>query len=259
MTPEDELLGLIDNWIDGLIISISESAKDAYAAGALHALSQLRTGVSLDVVQRESIEFAAAYKKRLVEEGLLSVTDLIKDDAGNVTGFRTRDIKWLSGDKRANMRNELMDAIRNGILEGKPTGVRVSSKGTYPKGSIAEDIQKITDSYKSQASTIARTETSRCYYNGEIERYARLGVQYVEYLGAPDACDDCQEFIGRVFVLGSEPHHPMHPNCRCDYRPYFPAVGEIVNCGDGKTYMHTMMEDGTEKPVFICMTEHKSG
>lgn len=252
---EEELLQLTTDWIDELIDSISLSASEAYLAGMYQALNQMKIGVSFEVLQNEALAFAAAYKEKLVTQGIITVTDLVKNDTGKVVGFHTKDIVWLSGDKSSSMRNEIMDVIRQGIIEGKPSGVKVSSAGTYQKGSIAAEIQKVTDSYKSQASTIARTETSRCYYNGQIDRYSRAGVQYVEYLGAPDACEDCQPFIGRIFVLGSEPPHPMHPNCKCNYTPYYPAVGEIINCGDGKTYVHTIDEHGIEKPVFLCMTD----
>lgn len=252
---EEELLVLTDKWVSELIDSLVETATESYAAGTMHAMTMLNSGISFEIVSHDAMAFAEKYRKRLEEEGVITVTDIIKDDAGKITGFRTRDVNWL-GNKSVNIRNSILDVIIEGMKQGKPTGVRVQPNGRYPEGSIAADLQNLTDDYKSQASTIARTETARCYYNGETERYARAGVQYVKYLGQSGACEDCVPFIDNVYVLGSEPHHPMHPNCRCDYAPYFPKVGEVLNCGDGKTYIHTRMEDGTEKPVFVCNTDN---
>lgn len=238
LSEDDELNAAIKSWIDKLVESVSSAAAQAFAAGTFHASGQIHAGISWDVAQQDALDYMVNYKKRLVEDGVLEVTVPVFDSDGRITGHTTEELPWLKN-KSAEMKSEIVGIIERGIREGRATGVKIDEFGNYPDGSIAADLDAYCSMRKSSAATVARTETARCYYNGEVNRYADAGVRYVQYLGAPDACDECQPYIGQIFVLGSEPHLPLHPNCRCDYRPYYPALGEIVNCGDGKKYLHT--------------------
>ena len=121
--------------------------------------------------------------------------------------------------------------------------MRISETGKYPKGSIAAELQDQFSDYKGQAANIARTETTKCYYKGEVNRYAKAGVAYVQRLGdEATACDICKPLIGLIYPLGSQPPLPTHPRCRCDYRPYFPVVGETFTTAEGERMVFT----GTE-------------
>ncbi len=219
----------VDKWLKSMILSMSEAAATAYSSGSFHATGFLKMGVGFDVLQKEALEYAKTYKKKLTDTGTITITKEVLDSSGKVIGYTVdTEYPWLTT-KSADTRNDIASIIERGIAEGKAAGVRIGKNGKYPEGSIAEELHRYFDTKKSEASTVARSETARCYYEGESTRYARAGVEYVEFLGAPDACDACMELIGRKYKLGSEPHIPIHPNCRCDYRPYFPEKGEVVD------------------------------
>lgn len=231
MKPEtrDIIQSAVDTWIRSMIFSLSEAAATAYSGGSFHAAGFLKIGIGFDVLQKEALEYAKTYKKKLVETGTITITKPVLDSAGKVIDYTVdTEYPWLAT-KSADTRNEIASIIERGIAEGKAAGIRIGKDGRYPEGTIADELHRYFSQKKSEASTVARSETARCYYEGETTRYARAGVEYVEFLGAPDACDACKELIGRKYRLGSQPNIPIHPNCRCDYRPYFPEKGEVVD------------------------------
>lgn len=258
---EEGLDKITAKWIERMRDSLVDIAGDSYSAGMFHASTQLKSGLSFKVAEADALKYAEAYEKRLVETGKIDVTEYIKDDAGRVIGFETKEIDWL-GNKAVETRNNLADIIKKGIAEGKPTGLKISSTGKYPKGSIAADLQEAFSDYKGQAASIARTETTKCYYNGETERYARAGVEYVQRLGdETDACDICKPLIGLIYKLGTQPPLPTHPNCFLPGTRYKPA-GDIVSgiWGDysGKVIVINTVggNNVTVTPNHLFMTPH---
>lgn len=225
---QQSLFDSVNDWLQRMCDSVSVAAGEAYAAGEFHAVGQLRAGVSFDVVQKDALEYAKTYRQNLVEHGEIQVSKIQYGSDGkpllNKNGTimrRDETVKWLTGSNQK-ISNDIAEIIQRGISEGKATGVRQLASGGYPAGSIAEELNQYLSGYKSRASTIARTETARNYYHGEQNRYAKAGVRYVQYLAAPDACEECLPYAGEVFELGTEPPLPIHPNCRCDYRPLSP-------------------------------------
>lgn len=53
------------------------------------------------------------------------------------------------------------------------------------------------------------------------DAFEAAGVQRVRYCAVEDGrtCTTCLPRNGRTYRLGSEPHLPAHPNCRCWYEP----------------------------------------
>lgn len=128
----------------------------------------------------------------------------------------------------AELRSELISIVSDGIAEGKPAGISRDTKtGLYKEGSIAREIQDVTDAFKSRAGTIARTETHRAFQNGLRDMYSANGVQYVRWRCMPGACDLCVPLDTKIFRLGEEPDL-MHPNCRCELEPYYPSVSDLL-------------------------------
>lgn len=225
---EEGLDRITAKWIARMKDSLVALAGESYSAGMFHASTQLKTGLSFKVAEKEALEYAEAYGKKLVDTGTIEVTQYVKDEAGKVIGFETKEIEWL-GNKAVGTRNSLADIIKKGIEEGRPTGLRISETGKYPKGSIAAELQDQFSDYKGQAANIARTETTKCYYKGEVNRYAKAGVAYVQRLGdEATACDICKPLIGLIYPLGSQPPLPTHVNCFLPGTRYKPA-GDIVS------------------------------
>jgi SPP1 gp7 family putative phage head morphogenesis protein len=70
-----------------------------------------------------------------------------------------------------------------------------------------------------RAETIARTETATADTQGTIAGWRESGVVGgLQWLAAPDCCDECQEMDGEIVPLDDgfpDGDPPLHPNCRC--------------------------------------------
>lgn len=219
----------ITTWLDSVVTTLTEVATQAYASGELHANGYTKAGVSLSVVQKDALEYGKKYRMKLVENGEISIAIPKFDDNRNFIGVEMDEhYPWLKNAEER-LRIDIADTIISGIAEGKATGVRVDPNGLYPPGTISRDLQALLDGTRLNCAMVARTETARCYYEGEIERYTRAGVQILRYAGGPNACDICEGFIGKRFLIGTQPPIPIHPDCRCDYIPEFPTPEELAN------------------------------
>lgn len=79
------------------------------------------------------------------------------------------------------------------------------------------------------AKTVTRTKMQTAYNHGHLNRYAERDVKHVEVSGNIPTCAECAVYRGIVFATerGDEfPYidlhktFPVHPNCRCNFRPY---------------------------------------
>ncbi len=80
----------------------------------------------------------------------------------------------------------------------------------------------------SRSLMIARTEAGGAY-NGAMAAGLRAhGWGHVEWLAAPDACDECTALDGQVMTIAEYENEPLqHPNCSCTCEPW-EAEGEDV-------------------------------
>lgn len=74
------------------------------------------------------------------------------------------------------------------------------------------------------ADRLIRTEASYAYNTASITSYKLAGVKEVEYIPENDKllCDECADNAAAndgIYLLGTEPQLPVHPNCRCCYAP----------------------------------------
>lgn len=96
---------------------------------------------------------------------------------------------------------------------------RAVADGMVNEDSLSTVTKKIQDVSESvgevRARTIARTETMKAINTGVKDRYAKIGIDKVEWLAAEDerTCEVCGDLDGRTFPLGETPECPAHPNC----------------------------------------------
>ena len=128
------------------------------------------------------------------------------------------DIKGVSDQTAAKLSRRLTD----GMVQGE-----------HPV-TIARDMDGYLNAYKNQAMTVARTEISRAYVEGELDSMERLGVEEVgvmvewtvasgdgvSELGYPSPCDLCAPLGGVVLKIGeARGMFPRHPDCMCALTP----------------------------------------
>lgn len=205
---EKELNRLIDETTRELLRIAVEEAFIAYVLGVQDAYYETGTRPDMRIVNQQAVEYSKLYEKELVENG------------GTYMNGQFRP--WVT-DMKESMRRDIYLEIEKGITQGKYPGARSSKSGTYPKDSIAYSLQKTFNSYKGQASTIARTETKRIQNQGLLNQYKEFGFDlvWVHDGQGHDPCEICKALNGQVWTLEyARTHELEHPNCVRTFSAY---------------------------------------
>jgi len=215
---------------------LSDQAVKEYIRGSVEALKDANYPIDWTLIQQAALDYGRTYKDLLVREG--------------VTLINGKKVEWSISTLAKDTRADIADLIQVAIKEGKPWGVKESGKGTYPKGSLAADLDEYFDSVKSHASMVARTEGKRHQNQGRANSFYEMGVRSV--IGRSfDCCDLCAEEIeGQEYNLGEEPDLPLHPNCKCYWEPVIEsAYDEEGNPIDEDMFV----EEESSVPLFTRM------
>jgi SPP1 gp7 family putative phage head morphogenesis protein len=86
---------------------------------------------------------------------------------------------------------------------------------------IEGQLKTLGVSFKSNAETIARTETMSAYNGAAKSRYEQAGVAYVQWIATPaeGTCSLCYARNTKAWKTAEAPAIPAHPRCRCTYLP----------------------------------------
>jgi SPP1 gp7 family putative phage head morphogenesis protein len=86
---------------------------------------------------------------------------------------------------------------------------------------IEGQLKTLGVSFKSNAETIARTETMSAYNGAAKSRYEQAGVAYVQWIATPaeGTCSLCYARNTKAWKISEAPAIPAHPRCRCTYLP----------------------------------------
>lgn len=113
--------------------------------------------------------------------------------------------------------SDLANALADGLARGD---------SSYTIGQAIRSI--LLD--PSRAGMVASTEVARAMTAASLDTYRRNGIEYINWIAQPDACEDCEMSslegpvpIDEGFSLG-EP--PIHPWDRCAVEPYMGAFEE---------------------------------
>ena len=106
-----------------------------------------------------------------------------------------------------------IDAIRKALVEG------------FSQGESIQQLTKRVEGYfegnsRVRAEMVARTETISASNEGALHRYELEGIDKSEFYIAPDACEECVPYDGKIY-LTKDSHGiiPIHPFCRCVWLP----------------------------------------
>jgi hypothetical protein len=84
----------------------------------------------------------------------------------------------------------------------------------------------------SRAFTIADTECARAAMSASLQTYEANGIELVDWLTAPGACDDCEDIAANGPYAPADVPDLPHPRCRCAPSP---NVESIVGTSDDTT------------------------
>lgn len=182
------------NWADLPQILQPLIAGVAVAAGT-DALSELNL-------------FDSAMLKRMTARA----SDYAQNRAAELVGM-----KWIDGelvenpDPAFSIAETTRTMLRRAITEAMDSGA-----SNDELASAIKDAGAFSDA---RAEMIARTETSMADNQGQIAGWKESGVVGgMQWLAAPDCCDECQEIDGEIVGLDEgfpDGDPPLHPNCRC--------------------------------------------
>ncbi len=112
------------------------------------------------------------------------------------------------------------------------------------------------DKYASMVCRSARTESA----NTENLRISKaFGTDLVECVGSSVTCKVCAQYRGRVFsISGEDKRYPplrdgansplkngydvIHPNCRCEFRPYFETLHSEKENGEKRKFSNRLFD-----------------
>lgn len=86
------------------------------------------------------------------------------------------------------------------------------------------------------AQRLVHTEHAYVANNAAKQRYKAAGIKKVRWCAIPESdktCETCKSYHGKVWLMGTEPSMPAHPNCRCVWQGVIELPGENVEC-DGE-------------------------
>jgi len=201
----------VDDWRKEYVRAMTVHVYYAHVAGDAEAYRAIQEPADWMVINSAAKEYSTWYGQTLEEEG------------GSY--IKGQFIPWLDN-LEADGRSEVARIIDEGLREGLPTGVRESGKGTYPKGSIAAQLQDYFDERKSHAATVARTEIGRIQNVSKLDRWDERGWEVVQVQDGDGAnpCEECTAQNGEVWTLEyAQGNELEHPNCVRNFFPLRPG------------------------------------
>jgi len=196
-----------------------ESMMGTYAESmAIQYYLQTRKGLADDImsalITRLRQDFQQLFNLGIVK--LLRASWPIFNDALGLTDnpFTTADpvviaVLVQSGTRITGITNTIRDELRKVL-------VRVADEGLDTNAAMRMIRQHMTERYRNQARTIARTELGFAHAHGAYKRYKSEGITHVEIMdnGKDDPDAVCAQLNGTTQTLEWYRLNPLaHPNC----------------------------------------------
>ena len=211
-----------DNLLEELYFKVSD-----YVADFERSLKSGKTPTKSELLRNE--QYVALLKE---------IDNAINDyKRGSVTNMNDLKSKIAS---MTLITPEMVKSVVNTEFAGANYSTRVWSNADALAGrlknTIAENVilgksySKITTELKRdfgvaryQAERLIRTESSYVFNKASRDSFKNAGLQQIAINVESGACDACRSLKGKVWNIGEEPTLPIHPNCKCSYRPIVPA------------------------------------
>lgn len=174
--------------------------------------------------------------------------DLQNGMQGALSALRAEVAKTLRGldDKNRNI-SEFTNAIKQKLGDGGLLEVK------YENGAHIG-----LEHYAKMLARSSRIETENL---GSFERAAELGSDLVKCIGQSPTCELCATFRDRVFSVSGKDkrfpslyetalkdgYHTIHPNCRCEFMPYFESLEGKAQVEQDKAYSSRPFADNRTK------------
>lgn len=164
----------------------------SYLKGEQEAFNFLKMVFDSEDAKDAATVFLKTYKKQ-IEQGY--------------TIIQGEKVYWLR-DRVLNERQKIFDIISEGIKKG------------LPPDQVNKNFIDYFNIQKSQAESLARTETAYVQARGAENRFKKQNVGRVKWLLGPNPCEICLPLGGKIFTWETLPYQiPVHPRCTCTLAP----------------------------------------
>lgn len=202
--------------------------------------------------------YSAVYKTMLPEIGdytqkgyhdfqhLIEIGHELQDKAKEVRVTEIAGKKTSMPDPNAiefmkNHAFEQVKAISNDILSRAKAevGALLVSKKVVTRAELRKSLQKILDTSRNRADTIAQTELSMAYNRGALQRMDefnrisggnKMRKYWHGFKYSATTCPYCRPRIGNVYAIDDNSEMlPAHPRCRCVWLPFMEGWDTPIN------------------------------
>ncbi|EHS7224099.1 TPA: hypothetical protein I1891_001921 [Staphylococcus pseudintermedius] len=186
------------------------------------------------LIQESVIAAATKFNPKQVINSAIHVTSLTNIVTDTMLDL-TAAVRTAKVNANKNIKKVLYDVnkeINNGLLVGMPNkevSKRVANKFADEKltAFVTKDGKHLPlDFY---AETVTRTKKQTAYNHSHLNRYKEHNVKHVYVTGNIPTCETCARYRGKVFAtergdkfpyINLYKTFPLHPNCRCNFRPF---------------------------------------
>ncbi|WP_056942509.1 hypothetical protein [Secundilactobacillus kimchicus] len=193
---------------------------------ALMGLAVIRMTVKNQRNIERRIELDANTELKRMENAFKLSTTQQKRASSVLTQPSTRAIwsqnLWIDSD---NLANDIESLVNKHIKHGMSLQDMENMLADHANTAQFKTSQSIADRVKQMefnARRIVRTESARLIDHVNMTTYRLAGVQYVDWVNEPGACQRCQGLAdGSPYAINDAPDIPddSHPNCRCHKTP----------------------------------------
>jgi hypothetical protein len=195
---------------------LTAAYTDAYEAGLMVAAEQ--TGIS--AVAGTVLPTTAAGWAQLWDEwqpGNIPAANLLRQ--GRFADLLADQVTMVD-----QINGTTLDRLGNLLANGVAAGDSVDT--------IADSLGSFVDD-PDRAYSIADTGCAAAVSTASMDGYDAAGVEQVEWLISPGACDECEDHAAEgPFDLADAPDLPEHENCRCSWAPVDPSPGDTAPADD---------------------------
>ena len=221
--------------------TLGRQSLDIYAQSADTAFKVAKQKTVWDIVNRHAVDWAAensAKKVTLItEETRSALRQVFRNgiEQGKSVPTIARQIRALQtadGSSMVGLNTGQMNAMQK--LTDKLYSQAAKSPGGLTPTREARIKRKLERELRKKrayrAEMIARTETADAVSAGSLTGYREAGAGSIQFESSADACEVCLGYDGHIYDTAvGEGIIPVHPNCRCSWRPHIPEAAGFTD------------------------------
>lgn len=157
---------------------------------------------------------ARAEATRIIQEQYMTGRNTVLDSVFGTRGIMTDPDKvWANSLIKAN--EDLITGVGRNYIGDVDNLTRAAlTEGLSPKD-IMQAFNSIGTKFESSSQVVAFDQVAKAQELGRTNEYAKLGIQKVEIMVAPDACDTCQPHNHDIEPLQGGDRPQYHIQCLC--------------------------------------------